>query len=91
MNTIFMNYENGKTSDSQRLLLNFTDKIDLRRKYKIYCFIKSWQLLYYTWKNIKNHIRTVNSKYQLQHGMKNLNSLMDHILNQIFEMMLDIN
>ena len=31
MNTMFMNSENSKTSDPHRLLLNFTDKIDLRR------------------------------------------------------------
>ena len=29
-----MNSENGKTSDLHRLLLNLTDKIDLRRKDK---------------------------------------------------------
>ena len=34
MNTIFMNSKNSKTSDSHRLLLNLTDKIDLRRKDK---------------------------------------------------------
>ena len=34
MNTIFMNSKNCKTSDPQRLLLNLTDKIDLRRKDK---------------------------------------------------------
>ena len=27
----------------------------------------------------KSHIRTINSKYQLQHGMKNLNYQVDHI------------
>ena len=27
----------------------------------------------------KNHIKTINLKYQLHHGMKNLNYLMDHI------------
>ena len=34
MDTIFMNSENSKTSDPHRLLLNLTDKIDLRRKFK---------------------------------------------------------
>ena len=29
-----MNSENSKTSDPHRLLVNFTDKIDLRRKDK---------------------------------------------------------
>ena len=32
MNTTFMNSKNNKTSDPHRLLLNLTDKIDLRRK-----------------------------------------------------------
>ena len=32
MNTIFTNSGNSKTSESHRLLLNLTDKIDLRRK-----------------------------------------------------------
>ena len=30
MDTIFMNSKNSKTSDPHRLLLNLTDKIDLR-------------------------------------------------------------
>ena len=34
MDTIFTNSENSKTSDPHRLLLNLTDKIDLRRKDK---------------------------------------------------------
>ena len=32
MNTIFMNSKNSKTSDPYRLLLNLTDKIDLKKK-----------------------------------------------------------
>ena len=31
MDTIFMNSENSKTSDPHRLLLNFLDKINLKR------------------------------------------------------------
>ena len=33
-NTIFLNFERSRLSHPQRLLLNFTDKIDLRRKDK---------------------------------------------------------
>ena len=40
MNTIFMNTKSSKTSDPHRILLNLTDKIDLREKKIIYCFIK---------------------------------------------------
>ena len=31
METIFLNSENSKTSDPHRLLLSFTDKINLKR------------------------------------------------------------
>ena len=34
MNTIFMNFENSKTSDPHRLLLNLSDKKNLKRKDK---------------------------------------------------------
>ena len=34
MNLTFINSENSKTSDPRRLLLNLTDKTDLRRKDK---------------------------------------------------------
>ena len=43
-----MNTENSKTSDPQRLLLNLTDKIDLRRKDK-YITLSNLSI-YYTWK-----------------------------------------
>ena len=34
MDTIFMNFENSKTFDSHRLLLNLLDKINLKRSDK---------------------------------------------------------
>ena len=46
-----MNSENSKTSDPRRLLLNLTEKMDLRRKDK-YIALPNLSL-YYTWKNIK--------------------------------------
>ena len=48
MNNIFMNSENSNTNDPQRLLLNLTDKIDLRRKNKYIAL--SNPSIYYTWK-----------------------------------------
>ena len=36
MNTIFMNSRNSKTSDHHRLLVNFTNKIIIKRKDKLY-------------------------------------------------------
>ena len=52
MNTMFMNSENSKISDPHSLLLNLTDKIDLRRKNK-YIALSNLSI-YYTWKNIKS-------------------------------------
>ena len=79
-----MNSKNSKTSDIHRLLLNITDKLNLKRSGKYVALNLS---IYYTWKNIKN---IINLKYQLGHGMKSLNYLMDHILYQIFKITLNI-
>ena len=45
-------------------------------------------LLYQKYKKI--HAKIINLKSQLQHGMKNFISLMDHILCQIFKIILNI-
>ena len=76
MNTIFMNSKNTKTSDPHRLLLSLKDKIDLRRKKNILLY----QILVFTMqgKILKSHVRIINLKYLLQHGMKNLNYSMNH-------------
>ena len=38
----------------------------------------------------KSYTKIINLQYQLRHGMKNLNYLMDHILYQIFKITLNI-
>ena len=50
MDTIFMNFENSKTSDSRRLLLNFSDKTSLKRTHKYVALLNL--SIYYGWKNI---------------------------------------
>ena len=46
-----MNSENSKISDTHRLLLNLTDKMNLKRNDK---YVDLLNLsIYYTWKNIK--------------------------------------
>ena len=77
-----MNSENSKSSDPHRLSFNLTDNIDLKKKDK-YIALSNLSI-YYTWNNKKSHTRTINSKYQPQHGMKNFNYAIDHILHQIF-------
>ena len=48
MDTIFMNSKNSKTSSRYRLLLNLTDKINLKRIYE-YVALSNLSI-YYTWK-----------------------------------------
>ena len=86
MDTIFMNCENSKTFKPHILILNLTDKLDIRRDEK--SIVLSNLSIYYTWKNINTTI--LNLKYQLQLGMINLNSLMDHIRYQILKIILSI-
>ena len=58
-----MNSENNETSDPHRLLLNLTDKINLKRSDK-YIALSNLSI-YYTWKNIKKSYKKMNLKYQL--------------------------
>ena len=61
MDTIFMNSENSKTSDPHRLLLNLTDKINLKRSDK-YVALSNLSI-YYTWKNIKKSYK--NNRFKV--------------------------
>ena len=71
MDTIFMNSENSKTSKQNVLVLKLTNKLNLRIGEKVIAL--SNLSICYTWKNIKAYTITINLKYQLQHGMMNLN------------------
>ena len=49
------------------------------------------KILVNTWKSFeRSRTKTTNLRYQLQRGMINLNYLMDHILYQIFNIILSI-
>ena len=61
MNTIFMNSENSQTSEYHVLLLDLTDKLDLRRGEKTVAL--SNLSIYYTWKNIKSSYN--NNKFKI--------------------------
>ena len=80
-----MNSENSKTSESHRLLLNLTDKIDLRRKDK-YIALSNLSI-YYTWKNIKSSYNnnkfkisapTWNDKFELPDGSYSISDIQDY-------------
>ena len=87
MDTIFLNSGKSKACDPCWLVLNLTDKINVKgNKY----ITLSNLSINYTWKNIKSHIKTIDRKYQLQYGMANSNYLMDHILYLIFNITLSV-
>ena len=56
-----MNSENSKTSDRHRLLLNLTDKINLKKNDK--CVTLSNLNMCYSWKDIKKSYR--NNKFKI--------------------------
>ena len=88
IDTIFMNSKNSRTSKPHVLILKFTDKLDLRRGENRIAL--SNLSICYTCKNIKKpHTITIHLKYLVQHGMINLNDLIDHILYQIFTTILN--
>ena len=61
MDTIFTNSANSKTSDPHRLLLNLSDKINLKRS-DTYVALSNLST-YYTWRNIKNSYK--NNKFKI--------------------------
>ena len=78
-----MNSKNRKTSEPHILILNLTDKLDLRKSIEKSIALSNLSI-YYTWKNVKDHKIKIYLKYQLQHGMKNLDYQLDNILSLIF-------
>ena len=61
METIFMNSENSKTSESHRFRLDLTDKLDLKDPKKNMALANL--SIYYTWKNIKSEYN--NNKFKI--------------------------
>ena len=84
MNIISVNFKIGKTYDPHTLLLNLTDKIDLKRKDKYTAL--SILSIYHTWKNIRKSYKNNNFKI----STPALNYLMDHILYQIYRIILNM-
>ena len=61
MNTIFMSSKNSKTSNPHGLLLNLTDKINLKRSDKYVALLNL--SIYQTWKNMKKSYE--NNKFKI--------------------------
>ena len=80
-----MNSEESKTTDPHRLLLNLTDKINLKRSDK-YAALSNLSI-YYTWKNIKKSYKNNNSKisaptwneeFELSDGSYSVSDIQDY-------------
>ena len=83
MDTIFMNSENSKTTDPYRLLLNLSNKINLKKSDK---YVTLSNLSIYTWENIKKSYKnnkfnrsvlTLHKKFELLDGSYSV-SVRDH-------------
>ena len=85
MDTIFMNSKNSETSKQNLLVLQLTDKLDLRIGEKV--IVLSNLSIYYRWKNIKssynNHkfnisTPTWNDKFELPDGSYSVSDIQDY-------------
>ena len=80
---IFMNSENSKISDPHRLLLNLSDKINLKRSDE-YVALSSVNI-YHTWKNIKKPYKNNkstpawNEEFELPDGSYSVSDIQDFL------------
>ena len=80
-----MNSENNKIAEAYRLLLNLSDKINLKRSDKY--VVLSNLSIYYTWKNIKKSYKndkfktsapTWNEEFELPDGSYSVSDIQDY-------------
>ena len=80
-----MNSKNSKTSDPRRLLLNLTDRINLKRSDK-YVALSNLSI-YYTWKNIRKSYKnnklkisapTWNEEFELPHASYSISDIQNY-------------
>ena len=85
MDTIYTKSQNSKTSDPQRLLLNLSDKINLKRSEKY--IVLSNLSIYYTCKNIKKSYKNKkckisasiwNEEFELPDGSYSVSYIQDY-------------
>ena len=85
MDTVFTNSENSEISDPHRLLLNLSDKINLKRSDK-YVALSNLSI-YCTWKNIKKSYKnnkfkisapTWNGEFELLDGSYSVSDIQDY-------------
>ena len=77
MDTVFMNSENSETSDPHRLLINLSDKIDLKSSDKYVALSNlsiccTWKKRSYKNNKFKISTLTWDKKYDLSMSSKNM-------------------
>ena len=82
-----MNTANSKTKHSNKFVDNFTDKLNLKNPNKNIALANL--SIYYTWKNVKSDIITINLKYRHPRGMIRLMCLMVLIQLLLFKIILN--
>ena len=85
MGTIFINSENNKNSEPERIIVTVSDIIDLKKSDKY--FALSNLIIGYREKNVRMFYK--NNMALAQHGVKNLIYLTDHILYHTFKIILN--
>ena len=85
MDTAFMNSGNSKTSEPHAIIIDLTDKLDLRRGEKIIAL--SNLSIYYKWKNIKSSYNnnklkisepTWIDKFESPDGLYSISNIQDY-------------
>ena len=88
METIFMNIENIKSNEPQKIILNFSKRLDLRSSNKHVALQNLF--IYYTWKsNIKNKLKIIgqtwNDEFELPNGsysVSNIQNFIEYIIKK---------
>ena len=85
MEKIFMNTENSKTNESNKLIYQFADKLNLKNPNNKNMGLVNLSI-YYTWKNIKSTYNnykfkisasTWNDEFDLPHGFYSISDIQD--------------
>ena len=85
METMFMNTLNSKTSESNKFMYQFTDKLNLKNPNKNMALANL--SIYCTWKNIKSeynnnkfkiHAPTWNDEFDLTNGSYSVSDIQDY-------------
>ena len=75
MDTIFMNSENSKTSDPHRLLLNLSDKTELKRKDN---YVALWLTFTIRGKIMNLKYRAGTEEFELPDGSNSVSDIQDY-------------